>query len=305
MEIGKKRSAPTAESATERINARRVIKPASQPTIQNIVITANMGDECAMRLIAMQARGQYNTPLFTAAIICLKEPRCTVLVFNSGLVVLTGCKSETDAQLGLKIFRNFIERTLNIQLFLSDITIRNIVCSLHFGYPLDLYSFWRDTQLYTNYEPDLFPGLHHRFVDLKTMNKAFSSGSLINTGSQDMATVALSIARAYKVFPKYKLHYYRSHYETLAMVQKMAEVKGGTSNYFENPLNDKMVSAKVVQRADPNDGPIVFSAFSPFSVPALLPAPPCPDMLENLIQRSNAINSSNNGKLVANYRKSI
>lgn len=65
------------------------------PNLQNIVSTVNLACRLDLKLIALQARNaEYNPKHFSAAIMRIREPKTTALIFASGKMVITGAKSE-------------------------------------------------------------------------------------------------------------------------------------------------------------------------------------------------------------------
>jgi len=65
------------------------------PTLQNIVSTAKLGVELNLYQIGLQGRNvEYKPKRFAAAIMRIRDPKTTALIFRSGKMVCTGAKSE-------------------------------------------------------------------------------------------------------------------------------------------------------------------------------------------------------------------
>ena len=76
------------------------------PTLQNVVATVDLGCPLDLKTIAMHARNaEYNPKRFAAAIVRIKDPKTTALIFASGKMVCTGAKSEDFARLAAKKVR--------------------------------------------------------------------------------------------------------------------------------------------------------------------------------------------------------
>ena len=109
---------------------------------------------------------------FAAITIRLGEPTCTVLLFTSGKMVLTGCKSLLDCILASKIVANLWRSGFPGTVFTLDvIKIQNIVGNV------------------CTYQPNMFPGLIYRPTSLPIVLLIFFSGKVVITGAKNMADV--------------------------------------------------------------------------------------------------------------------
>ena len=74
------------------------------PKLQNIVSTANLNCKpLDLRDIALKSRNcEYKPKRFAAAIMRIREPKTTALIFASGKMVCTGAKSEEESQKAAK-----------------------------------------------------------------------------------------------------------------------------------------------------------------------------------------------------------
>jgi len=73
------------------------------PKLQNIVSTANLG--CQLNLLHISHHCQnveYKPKRFAAAIMRIREPKTTALIFASGKMVCTGAKSEEMSETASK-----------------------------------------------------------------------------------------------------------------------------------------------------------------------------------------------------------
>jgi transcription initiation factor TFIID TATA-box-binding protein len=67
--------------------------------LQNIVSTANLQCELNLLLIASKCRNcEFKPKRFAAAIMRIREPKTTALIFKSGKMVCTGAKSEEQSE---------------------------------------------------------------------------------------------------------------------------------------------------------------------------------------------------------------
>merc|ERR1711918_70178 len=84
------------------------------PSIKNIVATLNLGSKVNLHIIAKKCKNtEYNpkaTHRFTAAVIRLREPKTTALVFNTGKLVVTGAKSEDECKTAARTFAKMVRK---------------------------------------------------------------------------------------------------------------------------------------------------------------------------------------------------
>ena len=67
--------------------------------IENIVASANLGVELDLYTIAQKVRNvEYEPEQFPGAILKLKEPRASLLLFKNGKIICTGSKSEKEVR---------------------------------------------------------------------------------------------------------------------------------------------------------------------------------------------------------------
>lgn len=131
---------------------------------------------------------------FAAITIRLGEPTCTVLLFTSGKMVLTGCKSLLDCILASKIVANLLREGFPGNVFkLETIKIQNIVGNalvpLQEDESLDLPRFYHDFNIFCTYQPNMFPGLIYRPTNLPIVLLIFFSGKVVITGAKNMHDV--------------------------------------------------------------------------------------------------------------------
>lgn len=131
---------------------------------------------------------------FAAITIRLREPTCTVLLFTSGKMLLTGCKSLLDCILASKIVTNLMRQGFPGNVFtLEPIKIQNIVGNalvpLLADEVLDLNRFYTDFNIFCTYQPNMFPGLIYRPTNLPIVLLIFFSGKAFITGAKNIPDV--------------------------------------------------------------------------------------------------------------------
>ena len=96
----------------------------SKPKLQNIVSTAKLNAELDLYKIGLEGRNvEYKPKRFAAAIMRIRDPKTTALIFRSGKMVCTGAKSEQDSHTAAKSYARQLKKIGNPSVRLSDFTI--------------------------------------------------------------------------------------------------------------------------------------------------------------------------------------
>lgn len=155
--------------------------------IQNVVSTAFLGRTIDLNFVANNAANiEYNTKNFVAAIIRLRNPRVTTLIFKSGRMVCTGAKTIEENKKGARRVARIIQKICKSKkITFKNYIVQNIVGSFKVDYKIDLIAFNCTKQSF--YDPHIFPGL--KFRPFNTSNSTiliFISGKVIITGVKEI-----------------------------------------------------------------------------------------------------------------------
>ncbi len=151
--------------------------------IENVVASVEVDAKIDLNLLARKQRdAEYNPEQFPGLMLRVKNPKATILVFNSGRMVITGLRRESEAE---KAVENVIAKIRKAGITVSGkpkITIQNIVASgdLHSRVDLDMAQMALERCLY---EPEVFPGLIYRMKTPKAVFLIFSSGRIVCAGT--------------------------------------------------------------------------------------------------------------------------
>ena len=151
-----------------------------EPTIQNIVATANFSVPLDVKIIALQ-KAKYNKNM-NIAIMKLDNPKSTALIFKTGKIVCVGTKNESDAFKACSEFEKIVSKS-GYKTKLTDFKIQNITASCNLQFPIDLNKLYGILQN-SIYEPELFPGLTFRLSYPKVTFLIFRSGKIVLTGAK-------------------------------------------------------------------------------------------------------------------------
>ncbi len=170
------------------------IQSKTEITIENVVATTGINQEINIKKIIKKFPDvKYNPEKFPGAIIKLKSPKATILLFRTGNIVCTGTKSEEKAKDALIFFASKLEETgIDLVHGLSKIKIENIASSGNLKSEIHLENAAR-TLPRCLYEPEQFPGIIHRMPYPKTVILLFASGKLVCTGAKVTSDIHLSV----------------------------------------------------------------------------------------------------------------
>lgn len=175
--------------------------------IHNIVATTQI--ESTVKPINLQhianvlPNSFYDRRKFAAITIRLLEPVCTALLFTSGKLVLTGCRSWNECLLaGLYITRMLRRFNAFVEFEVTDSVIQNIVAHVAVpvgGGQLDLDRLYASFNVQCTYQPQLFPGLIFRPDDSPIVLICFFSGNIVLTGGKNVSDIEIGWRRIWPV----------------------------------------------------------------------------------------------------------
>jgi TATA-box binding protein (TBP) (component of TFIID and TFIIIB) len=130
--------------------------------VHNLVCTSRIVsklDKLDLRaIINMMPNSKFEKQKFEAITIRLGQPVFTVLLFTSGKMVLTGCKSMLDCILAsTSVFHHMMQGFPGVDFQLEPVKIQNIVgneqISLKPHEKLDFQKFYQDHNIFCTYQP--------------------------------------------------------------------------------------------------------------------------------------------------------
>jgi transcription initiation factor TFIID TATA-box-binding protein len=170
-------------------------KPA--PFIHNIVATAQIETSAPLQLDRLKQIfrfSSFNRRKFAAVTLRLLRPNCTILLFTSGKLVITGSKSSSEALLSVYRIRRLLREVCVGQRFMvAGFEIQNVVshCELPVkeGEILDIEALYERHHVYSTYQSHIFPGLIFRYPNLKVVALMFFSGKVVLTGARSLEDI--------------------------------------------------------------------------------------------------------------------
>ena len=136
----------------------------------------------------------YDQQKFAAITIRIHRPSCTVLLFTSGKMVLTGCRSYIQCVLAAhEVVRLLRTASPGYHFRLRNVKIQNIVGNVDLRLTdqvLELERFHTDQSIFSTYQRNMFPGLIYRPDNSPVVLLMFSSGKIVITGGKSVSDVA-------------------------------------------------------------------------------------------------------------------
>jgi transcription initiation factor TFIID TATA-box-binding protein len=153
--------------------------------IQNIVASADLfSTPISMKLLVKKIEDiQYNPKKFPGACLRLDEPNVSILIFNSGRIVVAGAKNEESIHIAIRKLKTILKK-MNIE-FKKDyeMKVQNVVASGDVGFKLNLDELAFKVR-YSEYNPEQFPGLVYKPPDLNPSFLLFNTGKIVCTGAR-------------------------------------------------------------------------------------------------------------------------
>ena len=167
------------------------------PTVHNIVATSQIA--CSLpvlnlnRIHEMLPFSFYDQHKFAAITVRLHKPDCTTLLFSSGKLVVTGCRSWYECVYASLFITGLLEECIpghSFRLLACD--VQNMVAHVEIpvcGGCLDLHAMYAKMALNCTYQRKMFPGLIYRPDASPVVLLCFFSGKIVITGGKTMDDV--------------------------------------------------------------------------------------------------------------------
>lgn len=199
----------TATTNTQHSSSSSSSKPI--PFVHNIVATAQIQTSAPLQLDRLNQIfrfSSFNRKKFAAVTLRLVRPNCTILLFTSGKLVITGSKSASEALLSAYHVRTLLRRVCTGQRFLvTGFEIQNVVshCELDVsdGEILNIEALYERYHIYSTYQSHIFPGLIFRYPNLKVVALMFFSGKVVLTGARSLEDIDEGWAVIYSLLKPY------------------------------------------------------------------------------------------------------
>ncbi|MCX6798838.1 MAG: TATA-box-binding protein [Candidatus Diapherotrites archaeon] len=158
-------------------------------TIVNLVASSNLNATLDLYNLAVSIPNvEYEPEQFPGAILKLKEPKVSMLLFKNGKVICSGASNEKQIALGIRKASKLIhdvQRGVKVQKHVKY-TVVNLVATANLNQTLDLFQIAMKLDN-VEYEPEQFPGAILRIAEPKLTLLLFKNGKMICAGAKKEA----------------------------------------------------------------------------------------------------------------------
>ena len=135
----------------------------------------------------------YDQSKFAAITVRLHQPDCTTLLFSSGKLVVTGCRTWYQCVYASLFITSLLRQCVPGHTFsLATCDVQNMVAHVEIpvadGY-LDLHAMYNQLALNCTYQRKMFPGLIFRPEASPVVLLCFFSGKIVITGGKTMQDI--------------------------------------------------------------------------------------------------------------------
>lgn len=168
------------------------------PVVHNIVATSQIRFKSLNALDLNQIHellpfSFYDQQKFAAITVRLHKPDCTTLLFSSGKLVVTGCRTWYECVYASLLVAGILEECMPGHSFkLCACDVQNMVAHVEVpvqGGCLDLHGMYARMALNCTYQRKMFPGLIYRPEASPVVLLCFFSGKIVITGGKTMEDV--------------------------------------------------------------------------------------------------------------------
>jgi len=154
--------------------------------IVNLVASANLNATLDLYNLAISVPNiEYEPEQFPGAILKLKEPKVSMLLFKNGKVICSGASNEKDIALAIIKASKIIHEIQPKVKVLKEVeyNVVNLVATANLNQTLDLFQTALNLDN-VEYEPEQFPGAILRIEDPKLTLLLFKNGKVICAGAK-------------------------------------------------------------------------------------------------------------------------
>ena len=144
-----------------------------------------------MQICKILPNAYFTKQKFAAITLRLQDPLCTVLLFTSGKLVLTGSKTFLECVSSCLRILDILRKGIHgVSFRLTSSVIQNIVGNVNLNLDetqcIDLDAMYRDYSVYCTYQKNMFPGLIFRPLNSPIVLLVFTSGKIVLTGAKSV-----------------------------------------------------------------------------------------------------------------------
>ena len=168
--------------------------------IVNLVASLNLNTRIDLNLLIernLVANIEYEPSQFPAAIVTIKEPKASFLVFSTGKIICTGAKTLKQIKDSFYKVKLIITKTGTKIKDMPEIKITNMVVTTDLRKRFDLDKLAMNLEN-VEFEPEQFPALIYKIHEPKASFLIFSNGRIVCTGTNKLEIAKNAINRLIK-----------------------------------------------------------------------------------------------------------
>lgn len=152
---------------------------------------------CALDLAKVVAgfkNAEYDASKFNCVRVRLWRHKCTVAIFSSGKLQVTGASDLKNAKMALMKCAYRLKTKLGYSdIAFSNLRMDNILCTFNIGSKMDLLGISRDQTITCTYMPSQFAAAVVREVSTGVVIDVFSSGKMNIKGKESLERICTGI----------------------------------------------------------------------------------------------------------------
>lgn len=172
--------------------------------IVNLVASANLNATLDLYNLAISVPNiEYEPEQFPGAILKLKEPKVSMLLFKNGKVICSGASNEKEISQGIIKASKIIHEIQPKVKVLREVeyTVVNLVATANLNQTLDLFQTALNLDN-VEYEPEQFPGAILRLDEPKLTLLLFKNGKVICAGAKKEEWLKKGLEKAAQLISK-------------------------------------------------------------------------------------------------------
>jgi TATA-box binding protein (TBP) (component of TFIID and TFIIIB) len=165
------------------------IKP-TDLTCHNVLAIAEVNMPLNLsKVVRVFKNAEYDDAKFNCVRVRLWKFGCTVAIFTSGKLQVTGAATPENAHMALKSVAYRLRQSFGDGIVFSGYRIDNLLATFDIGSRMDLYGLSRDSQLTVTYMPSQFAAAVVRGVNTGVVVDVFSSGKMNIKGRGNLVKI--------------------------------------------------------------------------------------------------------------------
>jgi TATA-box binding protein (TBP) (component of TFIID and TFIIIB) len=156
------------------------------------------------KVISKFKNAEYDSAKFNCVRVRDWANKCTVAIFASGKLQVTGASNPEDARRALKFVAYRLKNKIGYSnIVFSNLKIDNILATFDIGTRMDLYGISRDPEITCTYMPSQFAAAVVREVKHGVVIDVFASGKMNIKGKDSLENICVGVN---ELMPKIAKH---------------------------------------------------------------------------------------------------